>query len=92
VTQGVAVGVASVSDNELEPGPYCGVAQGATQEFKLNLLAPVRDGTVSAEAHIMSMSNRAAVVRIEATNEGTDGSHRLVALAQGTVSLQAPRA
>jgi hypothetical protein len=28
VTQGVAVGVASVSDNELEPGPYRGVTQG----------------------------------------------------------------
>jgi 1,4-dihydroxy-2-naphthoyl-CoA hydrolase len=65
---------------------------GATQEFKLNLLAPVRDGAVSAEARIMSMSKRVAVVRIDATNEGADGSHRLVALAQGTVSLQAPRA
>lgn len=63
----------------------------ATQEFKVNLLAPVRDGVVFADARIMSMSKRVAVVRIDVTNHGADGSDRMVALAQGTVSLQAPR-
>lgn len=63
----------------------------ATQEFKLNFLAPVRTGVVSAEARIMSMSKRVVVVRIDVTNRTADGDERLVALAQGTVSLQAPR-
>ena len=64
----------------------------ATQEFKLNFLAPVRDGAVVADARIMSMSKRVVVVRIDVVNRTADGSERLVALAQGTVSLQAPRA
>jgi len=63
----------------------------ATQEFKLNLLAPVRDGLVQADARIMSMSKRVVVVRIDVTNRNDDGPSRLVALAQGTVSLQTPR-
>ena len=61
----------------------------ATQEFKLNLVAPVRDGTVIADAGIMSMSKRLVVVRIDVVNRGDEGSDRVVALAQGTVSLQA---
>jgi 1,4-dihydroxy-2-naphthoyl-CoA hydrolase len=64
----------------------------ATQEFKVNLLAPVRDGEIRADARIMSISKRVVVVRIDVTNRGDDDSERLVALAQGTVSLQAPRA
>ena len=64
----------------------------ATQEFKVNLLAPVRDGEIRADARIMSMSKRIVVVRIDVNNRGGDNSERLVALAQGTVSLQAPRA
>lgn len=64
----------------------------ATQEFKLNLLAPVRDGTVNADARIMSMSKRVVVVRIDVTNRRDDNTERLVALAQGTVSLQTPQA
>jgi len=63
----------------------------ATQEFKLNFLAPVRSGVIHAAARIMSMSKRVVVVRIDVTNHGDDGSERLVALAQGTVSLQTPR-
>jgi 1,4-dihydroxy-2-naphthoyl-CoA hydrolase len=64
----------------------------ATQEFKLNLLAPVRDGVISADARIMSMSKRVVVVRIDVANRRADNTERLVALAQGTVSLQTPRA
>jgi len=60
----------------------------ATQEFKLNLVAPVRDGTVIADAQIMSMSKRLVVVRIDVANRADNGSERVVALAQGTVSLQ----
>jgi uncharacterized protein (TIGR00369 family) len=59
----------------------------ATTEFKLNLLAPVSKGTVSADARILSLSRTQAVVRIDVTNEG-----RLAALAQGTVTLREPKA
>ena len=58
----------------------------ATTEFKLNLLRPVRDGVVRAEATIVSMSRRMAVVRIDVTN-----GDRLCAAAQGTVSIQDPK-
>jgi uncharacterized protein (TIGR00369 family) len=61
-------------------------AWAATTEFKVNLLAPVREGAVIASAHIESMTKRTAVVRIDVTND-----ERLVALAQGTVTIKAPR-
>lgn len=58
----------------------------ATTELKLNLLAPVRDGVLRAESRIRSMGRRLAVVQIEVTN-----GERLVGLAQGTVTITAPR-
>ena len=58
----------------------------ATTEFKINLLAPVKGGTCTATSEIVSMSKRLAVVRIEIENED-----RLVALAQGTCTIVAPR-
>jgi uncharacterized protein (TIGR00369 family) len=58
----------------------------ATTEFKLNLLAPVREGTVTALAEIMSMTKSTAVVRIDITN-----GERPVALAQGTVTIKEQR-
>jgi uncharacterized protein (TIGR00369 family) len=58
----------------------------ATTEFKINLLAPVSTGTCVATAEIVSMSRRMAVVRIDVENEG-----RVVALAQGTCTIVAPR-
>ena len=58
----------------------------ATTEFKINLLAPVTDGVCQAEATIVSMSRRLAVVRIDVTN-----GDRLVAAAQGTCTIVAPR-
>ena len=61
-------------------------AWAATTEFKLNLLAPVSGGVISADAEIASMSRSTAVVLIEARNEG-----RLVCVAQGTVTLRAPK-
>lgn len=58
----------------------------ATTEFKINLTAPVSEGTVEATAEIVNMTRSQAVVRIELTNEG-----RLAALAQGTVTIRDPR-
>ena len=58
----------------------------ATTEFKLNLLAPVTTGKLSAEAEIVSLTRATAVVRIQVENEG-----RLAAIAQGTVLLRDPK-
>jgi len=58
----------------------------ASTEFKLNYLAPVRSGTVTAEATVISLTKRTAVVRVDVTNEG-----RAVAAAQGTVLIQEPK-
>ena len=58
----------------------------ATTEFKINLLAPVTKGTCTATSEIVAMTKRMAVVRIEIENEG-----RLVALAQGTCTIVAPK-
>lgn len=58
----------------------------ATTEFKINLLAPVTAGTCVATAEIISMSKRMAVVRIEVENQD-----RLVAAAQGTCTIVAPK-
>jgi len=58
----------------------------ATTEFKLNLLAPVTTGTVSATAEIVSFTKATAVVQIRVENEG-----RLAAIAQGTVLIRDPR-
>ena len=62
-------------------------AWAATTEFKLNLLAAVREGEVTAEASVVSLTRRTAVVRIDVTNGG-----RLVAIGQGTVLITSPRA
>jgi uncharacterized protein (TIGR00369 family) len=58
----------------------------ATTEFKINLIAPVTQGVCRANAEIIAMTRRMAVVRIEVENEG-----RLVAAAQGTCTIVAPR-
>jgi uncharacterized protein (TIGR00369 family) len=58
----------------------------ATTEFKLNLLAPVKDGKLRAEADIIAMTKRTSVVRIDVTN-----GDRLVCVAQGTCLLQEPK-
>jgi uncharacterized protein (TIGR00369 family) len=71
----------------------------ATTEFKINLLAPVTAGRVEATAQIVSMSKRLAVVRIEVENVIPGDEHdgrsqnrrRLVAVAQGTSTIVAPR-
>ncbi|MCP3856244.1 MAG: PaaI family thioesterase [Actinomycetia bacterium] len=58
----------------------------ATTEFKINLLAPVSEGKVIASAEVVSMSKRQAVVTIQVENQ-----ERLVAVAQGTVTIVPPR-
>jgi 1,4-dihydroxy-2-naphthoyl-CoA hydrolase len=67
--------------------PAMGKGQwAATTEFKINLTAPVSEGTVTASAQIINLSRTQAVVRIDVTNEG-----RTAAVAQGTVTIRDPR-
>jgi 1,4-dihydroxy-2-naphthoyl-CoA hydrolase len=61
----------------------------ATTEFKINLLRPVRGGTVRARADIVSLSRRMGVVRIDVVN-ADGGTDRLCAAAQGTVAIKPP--
>jgi 1,4-dihydroxy-2-naphthoyl-CoA hydrolase len=59
----------------------------ATTEVKLNYIAPVQTGVVEAEATVLAMTNRSAVVRGELTYDG-----KLVCAAQGTLTIVQPRA
>jgi uncharacterized protein (TIGR00369 family) len=61
-------------------------AWAATTEFKVNLLAPVTEGSLVATASIISLTKRTAVVRIDVENGA-----RVVCAAQGTVLVMAPR-
>ena len=57
----------------------------ATTEFKLNYLRAVKTGTLTAEATVLSMGRRSAVVRVDVSNEGT-----LACVAQGTLLISDP--
>ena len=57
----------------------------ATTEFKLNYLRAVKTGTLTAEATVLSMGRRSAVVRVDVSNEG-----KLVCVAQGTLLISDP--
>lgn len=59
---------------------------GATTELKLNYIAPVSPGRLDAEACVLAITNRTAVVRGEAYADG-----QIVCAAQGTISIIAPR-
>src|SRR3954454_21490014 len=75
--------VAALVDHMLGSVMYPVIPRGswaATTEFKVNLLAPIREGVVRAHSEVLAMTKRTAVVRIDVTNNG-----RVVALAQGTV-------
>ncbi|HEV3131103.1 MAG TPA: PaaI family thioesterase [Acidimicrobiales bacterium] len=61
-------------------------AWAATTEFKLNLLAPIHEGILLARSEVISLTNRTAVVVVEAIN-----GDRLVGAAQGTVTISQPR-
>jgi uncharacterized protein (TIGR00369 family) len=58
----------------------------ATLEFKVNYLAPAREGTLAARAELVSITSRTAVVAVEVTNGG-----RVVATALGTVMIVPPK-
>jgi uncharacterized protein (TIGR00369 family) len=82
--------VAGLVDHVLGSVMYPVIERGqwaATTEFKVNLLTAVRGGTLRAEAIIVAMSKRTAVVQVEVTNDG-----RLACLAQGTVLIPEARA
>lgn len=55
-------------------------AWAATTEFKINYLAAVRRGTLTADARVLALTKRTGVVRIDVSNDG-----RLACIAQGTV-------
>jgi uncharacterized protein (TIGR00369 family) len=59
----------------------------ATLEFKVNYLAPVREGVLRARGELQSVSRRTAVVAVECTNQD-----RLVAVALGTIAITPPKA
>lgn len=68
----------------------------ATTEFKLNYLAPVTGGILTAISEVISLTKRTAVVRISVINEpgsggAPDEGERLVCTAQGTVLVMAPK-
>ena len=57
----------------------------ATTEFKLNYLAAVRDGTLTAESTVVALTRRTGVVRVEVTNGA-----QLACVAQGTLLVSDP--
>lgn len=59
---------------------------GATTDLKLNYVAPIARSMLQAEASVLAITNRSAVVRAEAFQDD-----RLVAAAQGTIAIVAPR-
>lgn len=58
----------------------------ATTEIKTNYIAPVKAGVVEAEATVLAMTNRSAIVRAELYF-----ADRLVAAAQATLTIVDPR-
>ena len=57
----------------------------ATTEFKLNYLRAVKRGTLTAEATVLSLGRRSAVVRVDVSNDG-----QLACVAQGTLLISDP--
>jgi 1,4-dihydroxy-2-naphthoyl-CoA hydrolase len=81
--------LSAVCDHVLGCVCYPHMARGswaATTEFKINLLAPVTQGSLRAVAKIVAMTKSTAVVRIDVENDG-----RPCCAAQGTVTLRPPR-
>jgi uncharacterized protein (TIGR00369 family) len=80
--------IAALVDHVLGAVLYPVIERGAwaaTTEFKLNLIAPVRDGVLRAESRIISITKRTAVVQIDVTN-----GERLAGAALGTVMIKPP--
>jgi 1,4-dihydroxy-2-naphthoyl-CoA hydrolase len=81
--------VASLVDHVLGSTVIPVVPRGtwpATIEFKVNYLAPTREGELLARAEVVSLSSRTAVVHVECTSGG-----RSVATALGTVAIVPPK-
>jgi uncharacterized protein (TIGR00369 family) len=57
----------------------------ATTEFKLNYLAAVKGGTLTAESAVIALGRRTAVVKVEVSN-----ADQLVCVAQGTLLVSDP--
>lgn len=57
----------------------------ATTEFKLNYLRAVKSGALTAEATVLAMGRRSAVVKVDVTNDG-----KLACVAQGTLLISDP--
>jgi len=57
----------------------------ATTEFKLNYLAPVKSGTLRAEATVLALGRRTAVVGVRVEDE-----RQAVCVAQGTLLVSDP--
>ena len=77
--------IAGLVDHVLGSVLYPVIERGrwaATTEFKLNLLSAVRGGTLRAEATIVALTRRTAVVQVEVSNDGKPAG-----LAQGTVLI-----
>jgi uncharacterized protein (TIGR00369 family) len=82
--------VAAIVDHVLGSAIFPVVPRGtwpATLEFKLNYLAPVRDGVIKATGTVLTLRRRTAVVQVDVTNGGVP-----VAVALGTISLNPPQA
>jgi uncharacterized protein (TIGR00369 family) len=61
----------------------------ATTEIKVNYLAPLKAETVDAEASVLAMTKRSAVVRCELYRQ--DENRRVLAAAQATLTIVDPR-
>lgn len=61
----------------------------ATTEIKVNYLAPLKAETVDAEATVVAMTRRSAVVRCELYRQ--DEQRRVLAAAQATLTIVDPR-
>jgi 1,4-dihydroxy-2-naphthoyl-CoA hydrolase len=61
----------------------------ATTEIKVNYLAPLKAETVDAEASVVAMTKRSAVVRCELYRQ--DEQRRILAAAQATLTIVDPR-
>lgn len=61
----------------------------ATTEIKVNYLAPLKAETVDAEASVVAMTKRSAVVRCELYRR--DDGRRVLAAAQATLTIVDPR-
>lgn len=81
--------LASLIDHLLGSAVFPIVPRGtwpATLEFKVNYLAPVRPGTLTGTARVVSLSKRTGVVSVECESGG-----RLVGTALGTIALTPPK-